>query len=126
MRLLECLRFLQHLNRWKNYFSQLVNVYNVSGVRQTEIYTAETLVPGPLTISIAKLEKHKLSGSDHFRDGICVVCIYVMTFFTCSNNAWSICFDFPRFVILDTFYNTPVIATVSTEPVNKKKHSKAS
>jgi hypothetical protein len=26
------------LNRWKNYFSQLLNVHNVSGVRQIEVH----------------------------------------------------------------------------------------
>jgi hypothetical protein len=35
------------LNRWKNYFSQLLNVHNVSEVRQIEVHTAEPLVPGP-------------------------------------------------------------------------------
>jgi hypothetical protein len=34
------------LNRWKGYFSQLLNVHNVSDVRQIEIHTAEPLVPG--------------------------------------------------------------------------------
>jgi hypothetical protein len=29
------------LNRWKNYFSQLLNVHNVSDVKQTEVHTAE-------------------------------------------------------------------------------------
>jgi hypothetical protein len=32
---------------WKNYFSQLLNVHNVSYVRQIEVHTAEPLVPGP-------------------------------------------------------------------------------
>jgi tRNA(Ile)-lysidine synthase TilS/MesJ len=35
------------LNRWKNYFSQLLNVHNVSDVRQIEVHTAEPLVLGP-------------------------------------------------------------------------------
>jgi hypothetical protein len=35
------------LNRWKNYFSQLLDVHNVSDVRQIEVHTAEPLVPGP-------------------------------------------------------------------------------
>jgi hypothetical protein len=35
------------LNRWKNYFSQLLNVHKVSDVRQIEIHTAELLVPDP-------------------------------------------------------------------------------
>jgi hypothetical protein len=49
------------VNRWKSYFSQLLNVGNVSGVRQIEIHTAEPLVPGPshlgVEIAIAKLKK---------------------------------------------------------------------
>jgi hypothetical protein len=31
------------LNRWKNYFCQLLNVHGVNDVRQTEIHTAEPL-----------------------------------------------------------------------------------
>jgi hypothetical protein len=56
------------LNRWKNYFSQLLNVHNVSDVRQIEVHTAESLVPGPsrfeVEIAIAKLKKYKSPGSD--------------------------------------------------------------
>jgi hypothetical protein len=56
------------LNRWKSYFSQLLNVHNVSDVRQIEIHTAEPLVPGlsqlEVEISIAKLKKYKSPGSD--------------------------------------------------------------
>jgi hypothetical protein len=57
------------LNRWKNYFSQLLNVHNVSDVRQIEVHMAETLVPGPsrfeVEIDIAKLLSgiHKLINS---------------------------------------------------------------
>jgi hypothetical protein len=47
------------LKRWKNYFSQLLNVHRVSDIGQTEICTAEPLVPGPnpfeVEIAIAKL-----------------------------------------------------------------------
>jgi hypothetical protein len=56
------------LNRWKNCFSQLLNVHNVSDVRQIEVHTAEPLVPGPsgpeVEIAIAKLKKYKSLGSD--------------------------------------------------------------
>jgi hypothetical protein len=56
------------LNRWKNYFSQSLNVHNVSDVRQIEVHTAEPLVPGPscfeVEIAIAKLKKYKSPGSD--------------------------------------------------------------
>jgi hypothetical protein len=57
------------LSRWKNYFSQLLNVHNVSDVRQIEVHTAEPLVPGPsrleVEIAIAKLKKYKSPGSDY-------------------------------------------------------------
>jgi hypothetical protein len=38
--------FQNILNTWKNYFSLLLNVYNVSDVRQIEVHTAEPLLPG--------------------------------------------------------------------------------
>jgi hypothetical protein len=51
------------LNRWKNYFSQLLNVHNVSDVRQIKVHTAKPLAPGPshleVEIGIAKLKKYK-------------------------------------------------------------------
>jgi hypothetical protein len=56
------------LNRWKNYFSQLLNVHNVSDVRQIEVHTADLLVPRPgcleVEIAIAKLKNYKSPGSD--------------------------------------------------------------
>jgi hypothetical protein len=59
------------LSRWKNYFSQLLNVHNVSDVRQIEVHTAEPLVPGPshleVEIAIAKLKKYKSPGSEKFQ-----------------------------------------------------------
>jgi hypothetical protein len=57
------------LNRRKNYFSQLLNVHNVSDVRKIEVHTAKPLVPGPcrleVEIFIADLKKYKSPGSDH-------------------------------------------------------------
>jgi hypothetical protein len=32
------------LERWRNYFSQLLNVHEVNDVRQTEIHTLQPLV----------------------------------------------------------------------------------
>jgi hypothetical protein len=56
------------LNRWKNCFSQLLSVHNVSDVRKIEVHTAESLVPGSshleVKIAIAKLKKYKSPGSD--------------------------------------------------------------
>jgi hypothetical protein len=40
------------LNRWKNYFSQLLNVHRVNDMRQTEIRTAEPLVPDPRSFNV--------------------------------------------------------------------------
>jgi hypothetical protein len=47
---------------------QLLNVHGVKDVRQTEIHTAESLVPEPssseVEIAIEKLERYKSSGID--------------------------------------------------------------
>jgi hypothetical protein len=56
------------VNRWKNYFSQLLNIHRVSDVRQIEIQTAEPLVPYPspveFEIAIANMKMYKSPGSD--------------------------------------------------------------
>jgi hypothetical protein len=58
-------------NRWRNYFSRLLNVHNVSDVRQIEVHTAAPLVLGPsrleVKIAIAKLKNYKSPGSDEIR-----------------------------------------------------------
>ena len=54
--------------RWRNYFSQILNVHGVNEVRQTEIHTAEPLVPEPsaseVELAIEKLRSHKSPGID--------------------------------------------------------------
>jgi len=54
------------LARWRNYFSQLLNVHEVNDVRQTEIHTAKPLVPElgafDLEMAIEKLKSHKSPG----------------------------------------------------------------
>jgi hypothetical protein len=55
------------LNTWKKYFSQLLNVHRAINVRQTEIHTAELLVPDPSpfdVIAMAKLKRYKTPCSD--------------------------------------------------------------
>jgi hypothetical protein len=51
------------LSRWRNYFSQLLNVQGVNDVRKTEIHTAEPLVPEPsaceVELAIEELKSHK-------------------------------------------------------------------
>ena len=54
--------------RWRNNFSQILNVHGVSDVRQAEIHSAEPLVAEPsaleVELAIEKLKSHKSSGID--------------------------------------------------------------
>jgi hypothetical protein len=54
--------------RWRNYFSQLLNIHGVNEVRQAEIQTAEPLVPEQsafdVEMAIVKLKSHKSPGND--------------------------------------------------------------
>jgi hypothetical protein len=56
------------LNRWKNFFNQVLNIHGVHNVRQMDIQTAEPLVPEPslfeVEIAIGKLESYKSPGTD--------------------------------------------------------------
>jgi hypothetical protein len=56
------------LTRWKNYFSQLLNVQGAGSIGQTENHTAEPFVPEPsaaeVEIAIRKLKRYKAPGSD--------------------------------------------------------------
>jgi hypothetical protein len=56
------------LNRWKNIFNYVLNVQGVHNVRQTDIHTAEPLVPEPslveVEIAIGKLKSYKSPGTD--------------------------------------------------------------
>jgi len=49
------------MERWRNYFSQILNVHGVSEVRQAEIHSAEPLVPETsaleVQLAIEKLQK---------------------------------------------------------------------
>jgi len=51
------------LARRRHHFFQQFNVHRVSDIRQTEIHTAEPLVPEPSTfedkMAIEKLKRHK-------------------------------------------------------------------
>ena len=50
--------------RWRNYFSQILNVHGVSDVRQAETHTAEPLVPEPGVLEV-ELAIEKLKGTNH-------------------------------------------------------------
>jgi hypothetical protein len=51
------------LARWRNHFSQVLNVHGVNDVRQTEVHTAEPLVPEhsafEVEMAIENLKRHK-------------------------------------------------------------------
>jgi hypothetical protein len=55
------------LNRWKNFFNQVLNVHGVHDVRQMDIHTAEPLVTEPshveVEIAIGKLKSYKFPGT---------------------------------------------------------------
>jgi hypothetical protein len=58
------------VDRWMNYFYQLLNVQWVGGVRQTAIQTAEPFVPEPniseveVEVAVGKLKRYKSPGAD--------------------------------------------------------------
>ena len=56
------------LARWRNHFSQLFSVHEVSDVRQTYVHTPEPLVPYSsafeFDMAIEKLKRHKSPGTD--------------------------------------------------------------
>jgi hypothetical protein len=58
----------QILNRWKNYFCELLNVHGAGGVRQTEMHTAERFVPEPrasdVEVAVRKLKRYRSPSVD--------------------------------------------------------------
>jgi hypothetical protein len=56
------------LNRWKNYFCQLLNVHGAAGVRETEIHTVEPFVPessaSEFEVGVGKLKSCKSPSFD--------------------------------------------------------------
>jgi hypothetical protein len=56
------------LARWRNCFSQILNVHGVNDVRQAEIHTADLLVPEPsvseIELAIEKIKSHNSPGID--------------------------------------------------------------
>ena len=52
------------MSRWRNHFSQLLNVRGVNGVMQAEIHTAELLVPEPYAFVVG-MAIEKLKDTNH-------------------------------------------------------------
>jgi hypothetical protein len=59
------------LARWRNGFSQILNVHGANDVRQTEIHTAQSPVPEPsaseIEVPIEKLKTHRSSGYNRWK-----------------------------------------------------------
>jgi hypothetical protein len=59
------------LNRWKNFFNQVLNVHGVHDVRQMVIHMAEPLLPEPslveVEIAIGKFKSYKSPGTDQIK-----------------------------------------------------------
>ena len=57
------------LPRWRNHFSQLLNLLGVKDVRHSEIHTPEPLVPESsvfeFEMDIEEVKRHKSPGVDH-------------------------------------------------------------
>ena len=66
------------LARWRIHFSHLFSVHGISDVRQTEMHTAELLVPKPrvfgFQMSVEKLKRHKSPGTDQIPELIRASC----------------------------------------------------
>jgi hypothetical protein len=56
------------LNRWKNYFYQLMNVHRVGVIRQSEMHTAKPFVPdlnaSKVEVAVGKLKRYRSPGVD--------------------------------------------------------------
>jgi hypothetical protein len=56
------------LNRWKNFFNQVLNVHGIHDVRQMDIHTCEPFVPKcslvEVEIAAGKLKRYKSLGTD--------------------------------------------------------------
>jgi hypothetical protein len=56
------------LNKWKNYFCQLLNVHGAGDVRQNEVHAAEPFVPEPSAseaeFAIGMVKRYKSPGVD--------------------------------------------------------------
>jgi len=56
--------FYSIVAKWRNHFFQLLNVRRVNGLRQTEIHTAEPLVP-ELSVFKVEVAEGKLKATNH-------------------------------------------------------------
>jgi hypothetical protein len=83
------------LVRLRNYFSQLLNAHGDNDVKQTEIHTAEPLVPEPsnfeVEMAVEKLKRHKSPGIDQIppeliKAGGSKICCEIHKLINCIRN----------------------------------------
>jgi hypothetical protein len=62
------------LNKWKNFFNQVLNVHGLHDVSQLDLHTAEPLVPEPslveVEVAVRKLKSYKSLGTDQILAGL--------------------------------------------------------
>ena len=63
--------FYSIVDRWRNYFSQLLDLHGVNDIKHTDIHTAEPIVPDSsaydFELAIGKLKSHRPPGIDQIR-----------------------------------------------------------
>jgi len=81
--------------RWRNYFSQLLNLHEDNDARQTEMHTVEPLVPETrafeIEVAIGKLKNHKSPGIDQMpaeliKAGVKIICCAIHKLIICIWN----------------------------------------
>ena len=74
------------MTRWRNYFSQLLNVHGVKDVRQAEIHTTEPLLPETsafeVELAIEEIKSNKSPGIDQIpaeliKAGVRTICYVI-------------------------------------------------
>ena len=102
------------LTRWRNLFSQLLNVHGVNDVRQTNVHVAEPLVPEPsafeVQLAIEKLKSHKSLGIDQLPAELIkaegrTICYYIHKFIFSIWNKEKIPEEWKDSIILRIFKN---------------------
>jgi len=80
-----------NLVRFRKHLSKILNVHGVSDGRQTEIHTAEPLVPEPSAfgneIAVEKLKSHKSPGiGELIKAGVRTICYEIHKLINCIWN----------------------------------------
>jgi len=88
------------LARWRNYFSQILNIHGVNDIMQTELHTAEPLVHEPSAsedeLAAENVKSHKSPGTEQIptemikAGGRTIHCeIHKLISISCLRSGWS-------------------------------------